>query len=259
LVDGDTLYLVVGGEGSVAVALEVATGKEKWKALSASEPGYCPPSLIDVHGKQHLLIWDADKLNALNPRTGQVIWSQPHKPAYGMSIMMPRVSGDYLFASGIGNVAALFKLKADGTGLDVVWRGEPKAAVYAANATPLLDGETLYGADCDSGALVAVDMKTGKRLWSTFEPTTGKRRAGHGTAFLVKNQDHYYIATEIGDLVIAQLTPEKYEEVSRAHILKPTGEAFGREVVWSHPAFAQRCCFMRNDEELVCVDLAAYP
>jgi hypothetical protein len=28
-------------------------------------------------------------------------------------------------------------------------------------------------------------------------------------------------------------------------------------VVWSHPAFARRCLFARNDKELVCVDLRA--
>jgi hypothetical protein len=27
-------------------------------------------------------------------------------------------------------------------------------------------------------------------------------------------------------------------------------------VVWSHPAFADRCVFARNDAELVCVSLA---
>jgi hypothetical protein len=28
-------------------------------------------------------------------------------------------------------------------------------------------------------------------------------------------------------------------------------------VVWSHPAFANRCVFARNDKEMVCVSLAA--
>ena len=29
------------------------------------------------------------------------------------------------------------------------------------------------------------------------------------------------------------------------------------EVLWSHPAFAGRCMFARNDNEIVCVSLAA--
>jgi hypothetical protein len=36
-----------------------------------------------------------------------------------------------------------------------------------------------------------------------------------------------------------------------------SGQRNGKAVVWSHPAFAHRCVFARNDKELVCVDLAA--
>ena len=57
LVDGDLLYCVVGGEGSVAVAFNKNTGKEVWRALSAREPGYCPPSIIEHAGARQLLIF----------------------------------------------------------------------------------------------------------------------------------------------------------------------------------------------------------
>ena len=44
--------------------------------------------------------------------------------------------------------------------------------------------------------------------------------------------------------------------MSRAKLLEPTGAAFGRTVVWSHPAFADKCVFARNDKEIVCYSLA---
>lgn len=256
LVDGDKLYCVVGGEGSVAVAFDKKTGKEIWRALSASEQGYCPPSIIETDGVRQLLIWDADKLNSLDPKSGKVYWSEPLKPGYGMAIMAPRKSGDFLFASAIGDVGALFRLTPGKPGVESVWWGKPKTALYAANATPIIDGQTIYGSDCKTGLLTAVDLKDGKRLWESAEATTGERRAGHGTAFLVKNADRYFIFSETGDLIIAKLSPEKYTEISRAHLLEPTGEAFGRSVVWSHPAFANKSCYARNDKEIVCVDLA---
>jgi outer membrane protein assembly factor BamB len=107
------------------------------------------------------------------------------------------------------------------------------------------------------GNLRAVDLATGKRLWESFEPTTGgERRASHGTVFLTKNGDRYFLFSETGDLIIARLTKEGYQETSRAHILEPTHEAFGRSVVWSHPAYANRCAYVRNDKEIVCVSLA---
>jgi hypothetical protein len=45
--------------------------------------------------------------------------------------------------------------------------------------------------------------------------------------------------------------------VSRAHVLDPTNSDAGRPALWSHPAFAGRCAFWKNDKELVCVSLAA--
>ena len=76
LVVDDTVYCVVGGEGSVAVAFDRLTGKEKWRALTSTEPGYCPPTMIEQAGVKQLLIWDAKALNSLNPQTGEVYWSR---------------------------------------------------------------------------------------------------------------------------------------------------------------------------------------
>jgi hypothetical protein len=110
--------------------------------------------------------------------------------------------------------------------------------------------------------LRAVELATGKRLWWTFKPVTGKdededfRGAGSGTAFLVKNGDRFFIFNELGELIIAKLSPRGYEEISRAKLLDQTGAAFGRKVVWSHPAFADKCVFARNDKEIVCAALA---
>ncbi len=116
LVYGDLLITLAGGKaadspekGSVVVALDKRTGQEKWRALSASEIGYCAPSIVQVAGKPQLLIWHAESINGLDPLTGKVYWSAPLKPAYGMSIAVPRVQGNKLFASGIGEVGAMFE------------------------------------------------------------------------------------------------------------------------------------------------------
>lgn len=258
LVDGQRLICLVGGEGSVAVAFDKDTGKELWKALSADgEPGYCPPTMIEAGGQRQLLIWHPKSLNSLNPQTGAVYWSEPLVPQYGMSVAAPVKSGDFLYASSIGSVGVLFKLDRAKPAAEVVWEGKPNTAVYCSNSTPIIDSGTIYGNDCQVGNLRAVELSTGKRLWETFEPTTGgERRASHGTVFLTKNADRYFLFSETGDLIIARLTPQAYEEISRAHILEPTGEGMGRPVVWTHPAYASKCAFVRNDKEIVCVSLA---
>ena len=106
LVDGQRLFCLVGGEGSVAVAFDKDSGQELWRALSAApDAGYCPPTLIAAGGARQLLIWTPQALNSLNPATGQVYWSEALEPQYGMSCSVPQHSGDYLYASGIGKCA----------------------------------------------------------------------------------------------------------------------------------------------------------
>jgi len=110
--------------------------------------------------------------------------------------------------------------------------------------------------------LRGVNLATGQRLWWTSRPVTGQpdekeeKRINSGTAFLTKNGDRYFLFSETGNLIIARLNPKGYEEIDRAKLLDPTNEAFKREVVWSHPAYADRCIFVRNDKEIVCYSLA---
>jgi outer membrane protein assembly factor BamB len=258
LVVGDILFCVVGGEGSVAVAFDKDTGKEIWRALSAKDQGYCPPTMIEHAGRRQLLIWHSESVNSLNPRTGEVYWSVPLKPSYGMSITTPRQLGPYLLVTGYGDAGVLLRLADDAPRADVVWRGKPKTGIYCANSTPFLENGVIYGCDISTGALMGVRMEDGQRLWETMQPTTGSpRRARYGTAFLVKHEDRFFLFNEQGDLILAKLSPQGYEEVSRFRILEATNQTFGRAVVWSHPAFAERCVFARNDKELVCVSLAA--
>lgn len=257
VVDGERLYVMVGGDGHAVVALHKQTGQELWRALSAPDAGYSTPTVIEAGGTRQLIVWHPNAINGLNPESGEVYWSVDLKPDYGMSIMAPRYSDGLLFASGIGNVGAALRLAADQPRADVLWRGTATTGVYCANSTPLIVDGILYGCDCRSGALLAVRLDTGERLWETLAPTVGGagRRAGHGTAFLVRQGDRCVLFSETGDLIFARLTPEKYEELSRMHLIDPTNECFGRPVVWSHPAFAEGCVFARNDRELVCVSL----
>ncbi|MEM7697537.1 MAG: PQQ-binding-like beta-propeller repeat protein [Verrucomicrobiota bacterium] len=262
LIIGDTLYAVVGGEGSVAVAFDANTGEEKWRALSAAEPGYCPPTMIRAGGVNQLLIWHPSAINSLNPEDGSVYWDLPLQPSYGMSIMAPQIEGNLLFASGIGRVGAAIELDQEKPAAKILWKAKPKEALFAANVTPLIVDGIIYGCDIDTSNLTAARLETGERLWSTTLPTLGtetpERRARHGTAFLTHHESSglFFIWAETGHLIIAEMTPEGYREVSRAHLLEPTNEAFGRPVVWTAPAFAQESAFLRNDAELIRVNLA---
>src|SRR6185436_6596466 len=225
LVDGEKLICLVGGPGSVAVAFNKNTGKEIWKALSAKDQGYAPPSIIEAGGTRQLLIWHSEAINSLDPESGKEYWTVPLKPMYGMSIMTPRKFGDYVYSGGIGEVSVLLKLAKDKPAAEEVWRGEKTSSVYSVCSTPLVDDDgTMYGV-CQRGQLRAVELATGNRLWETLKPTTGgERPLNSGTAFLVKNGDRYFIFSETGDLIIARLSPKTYEEISLSFLVAATSE-----------------------------------
>jgi outer membrane protein assembly factor BamB len=263
LVDDHKLICLAGGEGSVAVAFDKDTGKELWRALSAKEPGYAPPMIYEFAGRRQLIIWHPEAVNALDPETGRVLWSHPHTPPvrFGMTIPSPRKVGDLLFLTSFYNGALL--LRVDSAQPSVVWQSKKISekdtdGLHSVMATPLIENGYIYS-PCSYGQFRCLKLETGERLWETFVPTSGKsERWGH--AFVVKHGERgnrSFLFSEKGDLIIANLTPKKYEEVSRVHLIDPVNRDPGRQVVWSHPAFANRSVYARNDKELVCVSLAA--
>lgn len=260
LIDGKKLICIAGGEGSVAVTFDKDTGKELWRALSAKEPGYAAPMIYEFAGKRQLIVWHPEAVNSLDPETGKVYWTYPITPSVrtGMAISSPRKSGDLLFITCFYNGSLMLRVDSDKPSL--VWQSKKVSeldtdGLHSVMAAPLLENGCIYG-PCSYGQFRCLKAGTGERIWETFEPTTGKSTRW-GNAFIVKNGDHCFLFSETGDLIIAKLTPEKYQEISRAHLLDPTNSDPGRPVVWSHPAFANKSVYARNDKEIVCVSLAA--
>ena len=133
-----------------------------------------------------------------------------------------------------------------------VWRGK---GVHPDHNPPIIVDGHLYGVD-EKGQLRCINLESGERVWESMATATNRRPNNSTTGFIVKNNDHYYLMTEQGELIVARMSPGGFEELDRAKILEATSRTGNRAVVWSHPAFASKCVFARNDKELVCVSLA---
>lgn len=255
------LICLVGGEGSTVVAFDRDTGRELWRALSAKEPGYGPPTLIEHAGRRLVILWHPESVNALEPETGKVVWSVPFESRYGLTAPTPRLAGDVLFVTAFYNGSLALRL--DGEKPRVLWQS-PKVTerdttyLHSIIPTPFLEDGHVYGV-CSYGQLRCLKLETGERLWETLAATTPEKETRWGNAFLVKQGDRFWIANERGHLIVARLTPRGYEELSRTKLIEATNKDPGRLVVWSHPAFANRSVYARNDQEIVCASLAAGP
>jgi hypothetical protein len=127
-------------------------------------------------------------------------------------------------------------------------------AISPVNVQPYFADGVLYGFD-QSGDFAALALPSGNRLWATPQPLAD-RRLDSATAFLVRHEDHYWMFTEHGELLIADLSKEGFRELARAKVIEPSNVAMGRDVVWSMPAFANKHAYIRNDNEIICVDLS---
>ena len=253
LIDGDHLITLAGGEGSHTVCLDKKSGKEIWRFGTAPEQGYSPPTIINAGGKRQLILPNPSAINSIDPDTGKLFWTIPYEASNGSIIMSPIQSGKYLFVGGYSDKNMLIELDDKSPMAKQLWRDEAKKAISPVNVQPMGIGDVVYGFD-QSGELIAFKIDTGERLWQTAKPI-GKRPLGSGTAFIVRSGELFYLFNELGELIIARMNPKGYEEISREKIIEPTNNAFGRDVVWCAPAFANGCIYVRNDEKLVCVPL----
>lgn len=259
LIEGDLLICLAGGDGCVAVAFDKATGKEVWRALSAKEPGYCPPKIIEDGGQRLLIVWHPESINALEPATGKERWSVPWSLSSGLSVPSPQLSGGHILFTCFYNGSMLLKLDAANPPT-VMWRTERPSEKRTEHlnsiiSSPVIADGYFYGA-CSYGEFRCLELFSGRRIWDSLKPVGLEKPMRWGTVFITPHEDHFFLFSETGELAIAQLTPAGYNEISRAKVIQPDGlDMRQRAIVWSHPAYAMRSCFVRNDTEVIRIDL----
>lgn len=256
LIDGDKLITLAGGEGSHCIAINLKTGKEVWRTLTSREQGYSPPTIIKAGGTRQLILAHPEGVSSVNPESGKEYWTQPYEASNGSIIMSPLHHANLLYVGGYSNKNILIQLDPQKAESKTVWRDQPRMAISPVNVQPFLIDETIIGLD-QNGFMYGIDLPTGERLWETSEPLHSERPLGSGTALMVKNGDRFFLFNEHGELIIAKISREGYEEIDSMKVIEPTNVAFGRDVVWSAPAYANKSAFIRNDNQCIRLDLSA--
>ncbi len=259
LVDGERLIALVGGSPDAkVVAFDKMTGGEIWRSIDAtSEPGYDPPLIVEAGGVRQLIVWHPTAVASLDPVTGKVYWEQPFKIQAGLTVATPVLSRHGLLVSAFYNGSRMYRLLEDRPSAELVWKGNSDSEIetdglHSLVTTPVVDGDYIYGIG-SYGHLRCLDARTGTRVWETLDLT--KENARWASGQIVRHEDRYFINNDRGELVIARFTPEGYEELDRATLMRPTNPLRRRRefgaVHWTHPAYANRHMIIRNDEEIV--------
>lgn len=263
LVYEDLIILQIGGTPDCCiVALDRSTGRERWRALS-DRAQYSAPIVIRQAGQDVLVVWTGDNIVGLAPAGGKVHWQIPFKPSkMPIGVPTPIVEGDRLFVSSFYDGSMMLRVPTETLTAEKLWsvRGvdEKKTeALHSMIGTPIFRDGYLYGVD-SYGQLRCLDAADGRRLW---EDNTATNQERWGTIHMVEQGKRAWLFNELGELIIAELSPSGFHPLSRSRLIEPTlpqlSRRGGRGVCWSHPAFANRHIFARNDEKLVSARLAS--
>ena len=254
------LIVPVSGKDACLVAFDARTGQEAWRALS-DRGNYAAPIVIDQAGQRVVVCWTGDRVVGLDPLSGELYWAVDHTPKnMPLGVASPVFYEDKLFLTGFYDGSLLLAVDQEQLAVDVLWKrvGQNERstdALHSIIATPLVRDGHIYGTD-SYGELRCLRLSDGERVW---EDLTAVPRVRWGTIHLVQNGEITWMFNERGELLRARLSPDGFEELDRASLIAPTtGQLQRRDgVCWSHPAFAERHVYVRNDEEIVCANLSA--
>ena len=260
LVENDLVIVQIGGEGACLVAFDKRSGAEAWRALD-DLASYSAPIMIEQAGRRVMVCWTGDSVVGMDAKSGKVHWQHPFKPAkMVINIATPVLEKNRLFFTSFYDGSLMLDVSPDKLEVEPLWRRTGRDeqhtdGLHSIISTPYLEGDFVYGVD-SYGEFRCLDAKTGERVWESLQPTPKSRWS---TVHMVKNGRRMWMFNERGELIITTLSPEGYEEISRAKLIAPTSVQLPQRggVCWSHPAYAHKHVFARNDEELVCASLVA--
>jgi outer membrane protein assembly factor BamB len=242
LVEGDLVYTTPGGpDGNSVAAFNKYTGALAWKALD--DPiGYSSPVAVSAAGARQILVFTNSALVSLSPKEGKLNWRYPWETDGGFNIATPLAFGNYVFiSSAYGKGCALLEVTAQADG------SLRAARVYEHNrmrnhfASSVRWGEHIYG--FDRMDLVCMSVRTGDIVWRE----NGARSFRKGSLLIAAG--HLIVLGEDGTLVLAEATPAGY--VPRASFQVAPNK------FWTVPALAGRKLYIRNESQIVCLDVGA--
>ncbi|MBV9864182.1 MAG: PQQ-binding-like beta-propeller repeat protein [Abitibacteriaceae bacterium] len=209
--DGNTLYVTtMGGD---LVALNPATGKEKWRFKTGGAVFSTPHLADDSVGQRPvrtIYFGSADHfIYAVNAVTGKLRWKTPTEGA---------VFASAATAQGIVCIASV-DTKIYGLNMNngkVIWTAQGEG-MYQSQATT--DGQRFFVGGWDN-YFRALDVKTGHELWKNkfgrsfyYSPAIGSPTVGEGKVFVTSNDGLMHAMDAATGQVIWEVGPLLYGDL----------------------------------------------
>ena len=237
---GETVILPLGGSGQGVVAFNRGTGAVVWtSAPIAVAPG--SPVLIQVDGRDQVVVVGQQELLGLDPADGRVLWRHPHANELGLNLSMPVWGTDgLLFMSSAydGGSRMLRVSQVDGrTTVGEAWSTN-RMRVHFTNTLRI--GDLVLGSSGDFGPafLTALDAQTGAEVW---------RERSFARAHMVYADGKIVLVDEDGEIAVASVTDRGLEVHARSHVL--TANA------WTPPTLVGSALYIRDRRDILALSL----
>lgn len=228
LILGDRIAVDMG----VIAMLDKKTGNAIWRTKNY-EPAYSSPVAMTLGGQLALACFPKSGLVVVAQADGKELASYRWDTSYGVNAATPIVQGNQIFiSSGYNKGSALIDVT--GGAAKVLWQSREMRNQMP---TCVLHEGFLYG--FDEGRLTCIDFKTGQTRWV-------ERGLGQGALMLAGGR--LIIASERGQLVIAEASPNGFKSLGRWSVLPKN--------TWTVPVLNHGRLYMRDAEgHLVCLDM----
>jgi len=242
IVQGKVIVQAGGPNGRSVAAYNKLTGKPLWRALD--DPGaYSSPMLVELAGKEQLLVVTDHRAVGLEIQDGALLWSTPwvvKQRNRNISQPVLLATNRFMLSAGYGTGSEAVEISRTGTGFEAKPLWHTTALKNKFTSSVFLRGY-VYGLDED--ILVCLDAQTGERKWKDG-------RYGYGQVLLADDYlagNDLIVLTGDGQLALVKANPDHYEEL--AHFQAIEGKT------WNHPAMFDGKILVRNAVQMACYDL----
>ena len=237
LVEGSSLLVEGGGaSGRAIMAFHKSDGRLLWATLN-DKIGYASPIAANLGGVRQVLFFTKEGLTSVSPVNGGFHWRHKWPTPYGVNVATPvLVPPDKVFiSSGYDTGAALVEVLWEGGKANVreVWKSKVMKNHFGTSV--YYDGY-IYG--FDNAILKCIRADTGLEQW---------KARGYGKGTLIVADGHLIVLSERGKLALVKAQHNEFVEVAAAKVL--SGKC------WTVPSLADGRLYLRNEREIVCLDM----
>ena len=189
--------------GGAIAALDRKSGEIVWRRERPQMPNYPSPIVLNVAGKDQLLMTGCDKVSSFNPLNGETLWEVDG--ATTECVTSTVTDGSRIFTSGGYPKNHISAVLADGSGKKA-W--EIDSRLYVPSL--VIRGGYLYGV-LDAGIAVCWKADTGEEVWKA-------RLGGTFSSSPVLVGEKLYATSEVGETFIYRAEPTKFEQLSKCKL-----------------------------------------